>query len=599
MHGFNTRYFDALSNLNRAFGAYNTLVKPIPEQFLTDDSSNIEEGTVDFVNPKDYSCFVTTTSGKQIPDVLFVSPWFCGANGAGFYMYPQVHSKVLISKAKFTNKYYILGFVPILSNAKTATADDTQYLNGRKTDLTEGDVVLSTEHGPFFKICNYSRSIHLICDSVCRIQMQTSEHKIFLRSHRLYINTAAGLIQMDTTDEGQTITVAYFRMKLGDQENFVKAIIGSTGVSVGDKLKLNHETGEKTNTEVIFALNICNKASITIDTEGNIVTYCKSIENRVVENVNNIINGKITSSVQGGVSTANKGDLKIEATGGLAINAGGTLSLSGKESLVAVGNSTTLGAKNDMNIVSGSTMTRSSNGNIIDQGTGIQHSSGGAGNIPSLQDVSVNETEITGIVDTSISVIEQYNPATVSGITDFSSIVSASSGSYSGASPAVGENPVTEQTQPPSDDEIRIVAEASKEYYKKHSSGAGLCREGSMTLYDENKNAVGTYYFINGPWGNGAIEYGRYTVSGGVQSSETGMYVKDADTGAVSGWKFNVDVVPGRSGIRIHPDGNTKGTQGCFGIVGTVATLDDFYTKLKKIISDSTDKKVGLEYKSK
>ena len=595
------------TNYNLSLGVYNNIGAPNTDNIPIGPWA-IEPGFVEFVNPDDYSCYVVSDSGRVIPRALCLSSWFSFSTGAGMYTYPQPNSRVLIGYSS-KQEGFILGFIPC-QNYDT----ENLYLNNRTPDLTDGDIHICTEYGSFIQMCNKGQIINVECDPVCKIEMQSTEHKIFMKSHRVYINTAAGLLQMDTTDDGRTTTVAYFRMKTGDVDNFVKVIIGNTGVSVGDKLQLNTD-GSRSSTEVIFALNICNKASITVDTDGNVVTYCKSIQNRVVEDVDNIINGSVTSAIQKGVSTANNGDLKIMATGSLEVAANDKLILSGGQSLEAVSPKTTLASTGSLDITCSGVMTRSSNGAIIDKGTSIQHSAGGAGAIPEITNVTVTDVKAVGIMDTSVSEMEKYNPALASSIPDPTKESSASAsgspnpGSDSQDTTSNDDTPAAAINDPetdvpeeaPTKAEVRILAIAKKEYYKKSRTG-NLCREGTMTLYNNDNTVAGSYYFMNGPWGKGAIPLGTYTVSGGQRTSQKAMSVKDPVSGKKSGWKFNVsDVYDSRVGatrslLRIHPDGNTPGSEGCFVISGTYATLEDFYNKLTAILK-ANNGKVKLEYK--
>lgn len=588
------------TNYNRGFGLYNN-IKAVDSSSLPIGAWAIEPGEILYVYPYDYTCYVKTDSGEELPKVLCMSPWFSFNTGAGIYVYPQVNSRVLVGRTA-KNQYYILGFLQLPDYSSEYT-----YLNNRDPYLTEGDIHISTAYGSFIQLCNQGQIVKIECDPACKIEMQSTEHKIFMKSHRVYINTAAGLLQMDTTDDGRTTTVAYFRMKTGDVDNFVKVIIGNTGVSVGDKLQLNTD-GSRSSTEVIFALNICNKASITVDTDGNVVTYCKSIQNRVVEDVDNIINGSVTSAVQRGVSTANNGDLKIMATGSLEVAANDKLILSGGQSLEAVSPKTTLASTGSLDITCSGVMTRSSDGAIVDKGTSIQHSAGGAGAIPEITNVTVTDVKAVGIMDTSVSDMEKYNPALASSVPDPTKESSAPGSDSQDITPnddtpvAADNDPETDEPEEaPSKAEIRIVAIAKKEYYKKSRTG-NLCREGTMTLYNNDNTVAGSYHFMNGPWGKGAIPLGTYTVSGGVRTSQAAMSVKDSVSGKKSGWKFNVsDVYDERVGatrslLRIHPDGNTPGSEGCFVITGTYATLEDFYVKLKTILKENNGK-VKLEYR--
>ena len=586
------------TNYNSDIGLLNNLAVSAVDAFSL-GAWALETGFVEHVYKEDYTCFVVTDSGKQLPKVLCLSPWFSFSTGAGIYTYPQIRSRVLVGRS-VGNTYYVLGFLP-LQNYDS----ENIYLNNRTPDLTEGDIRISTEYGSFIQMCNKGKIINIECDPVCVIEMESTKHKIFMKSHRLYINTAAGLIQMDDTDDGRTTTVAYFRMKTGDIENFVKVIIGNTGVSVGDKLQLNTD-GSRSSTQVIFALNICNKASITVDTDGNVVTYCKSIQNRVVEDVDNLVNGMISTSVQKGVSTSNSGNLKIEATGNIEIAANEGLKLSGGQDLSMSSSNVALGSTGDMEITSSGAMTRSAQ-LIVDEASKIEHAAGGPGSIPSITNVIVEDSELTGIMDTSISDIERYNPALASSIPDPTRNSNISYDSSTASLPDY--TPIASDTDPetdapeeaPSKAEIRIIAIAKKEYYKKSRTG-NLCREGTMTLYNNDNTVAGSYYFMNGPWGKGAIPLGIYTISGGQRTNQKAMSIKDPVSGKKSGWKFNVsDVYDSRVGatrslLRIHPDGNTPGSEGCFVISGTYDTLEDFYTKLKAILK-ANNGKVKLEYK--
>ena len=586
------------NNYNVSYGLLNHLVEPNLDAVPVEPWS-IEPGEILYVYPEDYTCYVKTESGKHLPQVTCLSPWFSFSTGAGIYAYPQVNSKVLVGRTN-KNDYFILGFLPLQN-----ISDPSTYLNNKSSDLTQGDVHFSTEYGSFFQLCNHGKFIKIECDHKCKIEMESSGHKIFMKSQRIYVNTAAGLLQMDSTDDGRTTTVAYFRMRTGDYDNFVKVIIGNTGVSVGDKLQLNTD-GSRSSTKVIFALNICNKASITVDTDGNVVTYCKSIQNRVVEDVDNIINGAISTAVQKGVSTANKGDLRIEATGSIEIAANASLKLSGGQNLNMSSPQVALGATENMEITSGNAMTRSAQ-LIVDEASKIEHAAGGPGSIPSITNVIVEDSELTGIMDTSISDMEKYNPALASSVPDPTGNNNISYDSSTASLPDY--TPIASDTDPetdapeeaPSKAEIRIVAIAKKEYYKKSRTG-NLCREGTMTLYNNDNTVAGSYYFMNGPWGKGAIPLGIYTISGGQRTNQKAMSIKDPVSGKKSGWKFNVsDVYDSRVGatrslLRIHPDGNTPGSEGCFVISGTYDTLEDFYTKLKAILK-ANNGKVKLEYK--
>lgn len=91
-----------------------------------------------------------------------------------------------------------------------------------------------------------------------------------------------------------------------------------------------------------------------------------------------------------------------------------------------------------------------------------------------------------------------------------------------------------------------------------------------------------TYSFTSGGWGRGNLPAGSYRVSGGVSTSESGMVVDGV------GFKFNLSNkydsrVGGatRSGLLIHPDGGSRGTAGCIGIVGNGAVQRRFAQDMK------------------
>lgn len=68
---------------------------------------------------------------------------------------------------------------------------------------------------------------------------------------------------------------------------------------------------------------------------------------------------------------------------------------------------------------------------------------------------------------------------------------------------------------------------------------------------------------VSGPWGNGKLPAGTY---GGRnlrdRSGNKAMTCPDGE-----GWSLDLDNKGGRTELRIHPDGNVPGTQGCVGVV--------------------------------
>jgi RHS repeat-associated protein len=77
-----------------------------------------------------------------------------------------------------------------------------------------------------------------------------------------------------------------------------------------------------------------------------------------------------------------------------------------------------------------------------------------------------------------------------------------------------------------------------------------------------------------------SIPPGNYTVNH-PQPGRTGGY-KRGDIG----FTFDISDPPKRSDLRIHPDGNKPGTEGCIGIVSDGQDLGDFYDKLRDYIKD-------------
>jgi hypothetical protein len=82
---------------------------------------------------------------------------------------------------------------------------------------------------------------------------------------------------------------------------------------------------------------------------------------------------------------------------------------------------------------------------------------------------------------------------------------------------------------------------------------------------------------VSGPFGNGALPAGRYTCTNLRPRTKVGM-VRD-------GVGFSVDLIPQfatfRTDLRIHPDGNVPGTEGCIGITEDVA---ECYEALKGLL---------------
>ena len=89
--------------------------------------------------------------------------------------------------------------------------------------------------------------------------------------------------------------------------------------------------------------------------------------------------------------------------------------------------------------------------------------------------------------------------------------------------------------------------------------------DGSSFFYNKFE-----YESISGPWGKGSLPEGMYTAS----------YLRDRTIASMTdpdglGWSVNLDpnFSTDRNLLRIHPDGNTPGTEGCIGIKGSTRFL--------------------------
>jgi hypothetical protein len=86
-----------------------------------------------------------------------------------------------------------------------------------------------------------------------------------------------------------------------------------------------------------------------------------------------------------------------------------------------------------------------------------------------------------------------------------------------------------------------------------------------------------TYDFRSGGFGRGSLPRGDYTVTRHLDSRSTpGMVVGGVGYSFAMSDKFDRRVGATRTQLRIHPDGGSPGTEGCFGIVGNAATQRQF-----------------------
>lgn len=120
----------------------------------------------------------------------------------------------------------------------------------------------------------------------------------------------------------------------------------------------------------------------------------------------------------------------------------------------------------------------------------------------------------------------------------------------------------------------------------KNSQNADVSKSvGTLTMVqhcdDGNDYVRFSMDATSGPYGNGSLQNGSYTVGRGWRRSESG-YVQN-------GVGFCFPIIPGfktgRSELLIHPDGNKPGTLGCIGISSDAFGLRDFYKTLNKAIS--------------
>lgn len=86
---------------------------------------------------------------------------------------------------------------------------------------------------------------------------------------------------------------------------------------------------------------------------------------------------------------------------------------------------------------------------------------------------------------------------------------------------------------------------------------------GNLTLYGDNGQQLFSGPAVSGPYGNGALPQGLYSV-GGMRDNRTGSY----SCSGSSGYSLNLNpqFSTNRTDLRIHPDGGVPGTLGCIGV---------------------------------
>lgn len=260
-------------NYNPVYGNYNRKFDTHTPQ-INNTSWCMELGTVQNINEDDYSCWVDTDSGKSFPRVNYLSPWFSQGTGAGLYHMPESGARVLLGQSS-NGEWYILGFAPLQTYS-----DNYKCKNGRR-DLQRGDFCVSTAYGNYIEIRKNAGYIEVHNNEACKIVLQSQGNQIFIHSQRLLINNSAGTINMTVNDKGEAVTVGLFKMKVDDDENFVKIMAGSIGLVNSEHYTIDPVSGEVHAPKVIFSINICNKFSLTVDTAGNFKTYANSHEHLV------------------------------------------------------------------------------------------------------------------------------------------------------------------------------------------------------------------------------------------------------------------------------------------------------------------------------
>ncbi len=135
-----------------------------------------------------------------------------------------------------------------------------------------------------------------------------------------------------------------------------------------------------------------------------------------------------------------------------------------------------------------------------------------------------------------------------------------------------------------------------------------LRKEGGLGEGTISLNGI-SYNVRSGPWGNGYLPVGQYTLTHGDFSViENGQNIRSRretpksmtvpDTtgrynNGVFGYSFNIsDKFDPRTGVtrgllRIHPDGYPNGTEGCVGIIGDVYTQERFFQQLSNLLNQN------------
>lgn len=117
-------------------------------------------------------------------------------------------------------------------------------------------------------------------------------------------------------------------------------------------------------------------------------------------------------------------------------------------------------------------------------------------------------------------------------------------------------------------------------------------QNGNLSFYDDNGGLLFEGPAKSGPWGNGALPKGNYSV-GGMRDNRSGSYACSGSGG------YSLDLHPqfptNRTDLRIHPDGGTPGTLGCIGVNCSNGAADALGEMLRGIYGQPMTPWIGLE----
>ena len=120
-----------------------------------------------------------------------------------------------------------------------------------------------------------------------------------------------------------------------------------------------------------------------------------------------------------------------------------------------------------------------------------------------------------------------------------------------------------------------------------------------LLLLRENEDTILSITMVAGGFGSGAPQNGEYTVD----TYRNRRKDKDYNPGMnILGVGFSFNLNPQfeteRSLLRIHPDGNNKGTLGCIGVTGTQEELLEFEETLKNLLKQKRSIQATINIKN-